>query len=191
MFEARALRVVSVSRRAMVRVEGAWYSAPSTWAGLEIKAWIGPEEVLLRWQGRQVVHLRRPPGARSVDYNHYLRELARKPQALRQVAPELLAGWGEPFSTFWRRLGEDEGCADSLPVARRFAAVLWFVLEHGLEAARAAVHHAVVSGQLDVLGHHPAMRAALPMAALPEGMRQVQVESGVARAYDALLEVPA
>lgn len=190
-FEARALHVVPVSRSAMVRVEGAWYSVPSTWAGLEVKVWIGPEEVLLRWQSQQVVHPRRPPGSRSVDYNHYLRELARKPQALRQVAPELLAGWGEPFTTFWRRLGEDEGCADSLSVARRFAAVLWFVLEHGLPAARAALNHAVASGQLDVLGRRPGLRAPPPVVVLPEALRHVQVESGVARAYDALLEVPA
>lgn len=190
-FEARALLIVSVSRSATVRLEAAWYSVPSTWAGLEIKAWIGPEDVLLRWQSQQVLHPRRPPGSRSVDYNHYLRELARKPQALRQVAPELLAGWGEPFTTFWRRLCEDEGYADSLPVARRFAAVLWFVLEHGLESARTAVGHAVASGQLDLLSRRATEPASLPEAALPEQLRHVQVEAGLARTYDALLEVVA
>jgi transposase len=190
-FEARTLQVVSVSRSATVRLEAAWYSVPSTWAGLEIKAWIGPEDVLLRWQSQQVLHPRRPPGSRSVDYNHYLRELARKPQALRQVAPELLAGWGEPFTTFWKQLGEDEGCADSLPVARRFASVLWFVLEHGLEEARAAVGQAVAAGQLDLLSRQTATPASLPATALPEQLRQVQVEAGTAKTYDALLEVVA
>jgi len=188
-FEARALHVVSVSRSATVRLEAAWYSVPSTWAGLEIKAWIGPEDVLFRWQSQQVLHPRRPPGSRSVDYNHYLRELARKPQALRQVAPELLAGWGEPFTTFWRRLGEDEGCADSLAVARRFASVLWFVLEHGLEEARAAVRDALAAGRLDLLSRQTATPASLPATALPEQLRQVQVQAGTAKTYDALLEV--
>lgn len=190
-FEARALQLVSVSRSAMVRLEAAWYSVPSAWAGLEIKAWIGPEEVLLCWQNQQVLHARRPPGSRSVDYNHYLRELARKPQALRQVAPELLAGWGEPFTCFWHRLGQDEGCADSLPVARRFAAVLWFVLEHGLASARTAVEEALASGQLDLLRRNVAATASLPAASIPEALRQVRVESGAAKTYDALLEVVA
>ena len=33
-FEPRRVQPVSVSRSALVRVEGAWYSAPSRWAGL-------------------------------------------------------------------------------------------------------------------------------------------------------------
>jgi transposase len=186
-FEARALQVVSVSRSATVRLEAAWYSVPSTWAGLEIKAWIGPEEVLLRWQNQQVLHPRRPPGSRSVDYNHYLRELARKPQALRQVAPELLAGWGEPFTTFWKRLGEDEGCAGSLPVARRFASVLWFVLEHGLDQARTAVRDALAAGRLDLLSRSATERGVLQEQAVPAQLRQVQVEAAEAKRYDLLL----
>lgn len=186
-FEARALRVVSVSRRSTVRLEAAWYSGPSTWAGLEIKAWIGPEDVLLRWQSQPVLHPRRPPGSRSVDDHHYRRELARKPQALRQVAPELLAGWGDPFTPFWRRWGEDEGCADSLPVARRFASVLGFVLEHGLESARTAVGQALAVGRLNLLSRSASERQALPEQAVPEPLRQVHVEAAAAMAYDYLL----
>ncbi len=187
-FEARALHVLSVSRSATVRLEGTGYSTPSTWAGLDIKAWVGPEDVRLQWRNEQVMHPRRPPGSRCVDYNHYLRELARKPQALRQVAPDLLAGWGEPFTTFWRRLGEDEGWADSLPVARRFASVLWFVLEHGLESARDAVARALAAGQLDLLSRQVQPSSALTESALPESLRQVRVEAGSAKAYDVLLE---
>jgi hypothetical protein len=122
-----------------------------------------------------------------VDYNHYLRELARKPQALRQVAPELLAGWGEPFTTFWRRLGEDEGCADSLPVARRFASVLWFVLEHGLEEARAALSAALAAGRLDLLSRSATERGVLQEQAVPAQLRQVQVEAAKAKRYDLLM----
>jgi transposase len=186
-FEARDLRLVSVSRSATVRLEAAWYSVPSPWAGLEIKAWVGPEDILLRWQNQQVLHVRRPPGSRSVDYNHYLRELARKPQALRQVAPDLLGGWGEPFTTFWQRLGEDEGGPDSLPVARRFAAVLWFILEHDLEQARVAVQDALSAGRLDLLQRRVPDREALLAEAVPEPLRQIQVEAGCAAAYDQLL----
>lgn len=186
-YEARLMRLVSVSRSSTVRLETACYSVPSTWAGLEIKAWVGPEDVVLRWQNQQVRHPRQSPGSRSVDYNHYLRELARKPQALRQVAPELLAGWGEPFTTFWRRLGEDEGYPDSLPVARRFASVLWFVLEHGLESARTALVEALAIGRLDLLGHRPSQRATLQDQAVPEQLRQIHVETASAQSYDVLM----
>lgn len=39
----------------------------------------------------EVTHARQHFGGRSVDYRHYLAELARKPQTVRQVAPELVA----------------------------------------------------------------------------------------------------
>ena len=46
-FEARRLQPVSVSRSALVRVEGAWYSVPERWTGLSVTAWVGVEEVTL------------------------------------------------------------------------------------------------------------------------------------------------
>jgi hypothetical protein len=47
---------------------------------------------------RAVVHPRQPFGGRSVDYRRYLCELARKPQALRQVADELIGALDEPLA---------------------------------------------------------------------------------------------
>ena len=93
-FEARRLQPVSVSRSALVRVEGAWYSVPERWAGLSVTAWLGVEEVTLSLGSERVSHPRQRFGGRRVSYRHYLGELSRKPQALRQVAPELLAGAG-------------------------------------------------------------------------------------------------
>ncbi len=65
-FEARRVRAVSVSGSALVRVEGARYSAPSRWAGLRATALIGTDELTLRCRGEEVAHppvaLRRPPG---------------------------------------------------------------------------------------------------------------------------------
>ncbi len=43
-FEARRLQPVSVSRSALVRVEGAWYSVPERWAGLSVTAWLGVDD---------------------------------------------------------------------------------------------------------------------------------------------------
>ena len=94
-FEARRLQPVSVSRSALVRVEGAWYSVPERWAGLSVMAWVGVEEVTLSLGTERVSHPRQRFGGRRVSYRHYLGELSRKPQALRQVAPELLAELGE------------------------------------------------------------------------------------------------
>ena len=57
-FEARRVRAVSVSRSALVRVEGAWYSAPSRWAGLRRRALRG----LRRAQALAPAHARGHPG---------------------------------------------------------------------------------------------------------------------------------
>jgi hypothetical protein len=51
-----------------------------------------------------IAHPRKRGGERSVDYRHYLPELARKPQAVRQVLPELLRNLGAPFPAVWERL---------------------------------------------------------------------------------------
>ena len=67
-FEARRVQPVSVSRSALVRAEGAWYSAPSRWAGLRATALIGTDELTLRCRGEEVVHPRQPFGGRRVDY---------------------------------------------------------------------------------------------------------------------------
>ena len=103
-FEPRRVQPVSLSRSALVRVEGAWYSVPSRWAGLVVTAYIGVDELTLRCRGEDVVHPGQRFGGRRVDYRHYLAELARKPQAVRQVAPELVAALGEPFGRLWSRL---------------------------------------------------------------------------------------
>jgi hypothetical protein len=97
---ARCLPGVAVSSRALVKVEGASYSVWSIWARTEVTVYAGVDEIELRSAADQrvVVHPRQPFGGRSVDYRHYLRELAHKPQALRQVADELIAALDEPFA---------------------------------------------------------------------------------------------
>ena len=47
------------------------------------------------------MHPRKRFGQRSIDYRHYLAELARKPQAVRQGLPDLLRDLGEPFPAIW------------------------------------------------------------------------------------------
>ena len=96
-FCAEKVVFVSRSRRALVRVDGARYSVPTHWHGLEVTVYVGPEQVRLRCRDETVTHERQRFGHRPVRYRHYLAELARKPQAVRQVAGELLAELGEPY----------------------------------------------------------------------------------------------
>ena len=91
-----------VSRSALVRVEGAWYSVPD---GHGLGRGGGDA------QPRDGAGEPSPQrfGGRRVSYRHYLGELSRKPQALRQVAPELLAELGEPYGRLWALLEGERG----------------------------------------------------------------------------------
>jgi transposase len=121
-FVAEATTFATVSPRALVRVEGVWYSVPCRWAGLDLVVRIGPMRVtIIGRDGTPVRHPRKRFGERSIDYRHYLPELARKPQAVRQVLPDLLRDLGAPFPAVWDRLSETHDARDS---ARRFARIL-------------------------------------------------------------------
>src|SRR5215469_15265786 len=75
--------------------------APVGWAGGVRGGGRGVEEMCLGWQGETHVYAKQPRGAKVITYRQYLPALARKPQALRQVAPELLPELGEPYQTLW------------------------------------------------------------------------------------------
>jgi hypothetical protein len=57
-FEVSEPITVEISSRALVRVEGAWYSTPSRWARLRATAFIGVEQVRLVCMGESVIHPR-------------------------------------------------------------------------------------------------------------------------------------
>ncbi len=99
-FDARRLTSVSVGRGAMARVEGAWYSVPSHWAGLRATARIGVNDLTLSCRGEQVGHPRERFGGRRVRYRHYLAELSGKPQAVRQVARSSWPSWASRSPDF-------------------------------------------------------------------------------------------
>ncbi len=185
-FEARLVRPVAVSRSALVRVEGAWYSVPSRWAGLGATALLGVEELTLRCRGEEVSHPRQRFGERRVDYRHYLRELARKPQALRQVAPELLAELGEPYGRLWVLLEDERGGHEA---ARALARLLRAVEEHGEERVCGVLEQVLAGGTFDDLAVQRLLTAAQGPAAVavPETLRGYEVESASAAVYDRLL----
>ena len=136
-FVAAATTVCGVSPRALVRVAGATYSVWCEWAGLDVTVHVGPTHVeIVGPAGVGVPHPRRRFGQRSIDYRHYLRELARKPQAVRQVLPELLRDLGAPFPAAWARLEAVHGPREA---ARLFAKVLGQIEARGMRVVIAAL----------------------------------------------------
>jgi hypothetical protein len=182
-FEARRVVAVFVRRSATVQLAGAWYSVPSRWAGLRATGYVGVEEVTLVCRGESVTHPRQPFGGRRIRYRHYLPELARKPQAVRQVAPELIAELGVPYGQLWTLLVEAHGEAEA---ARTLARVLGAVCEHGEEAVATALSAALAVQRTDLLAlRAPARR--LERSTVPAALAGYEVTAGRASDYDHLL----
>jgi hypothetical protein len=118
-----------------------------------------------------------------VSYRHYLKELARKPQAVRQVAPKLLAELGAPYQGMWEMLCPRYG---ELEAARVVAKLLGAIDHEGEGRISRALQ--------DILKHKstpsadPAMTDAMPQPMVPVSLSSYNVESGHAADYDRLLE---
>jgi len=180
-FEVSEPAMVDISSRALVRIEGAWYSTPSRWARLRATAYIGVEQIRLVCMDESVIHQRVGFGRRRVVYRHYLSELARKPQAVRQVAPELLAELGEPWNRLWQLLAGTHG---QLEAARVLAKLLGVLEKHG-EARVGPLLEAALAQQQTELA---APNAAAPvMIAVPDALAEFTIEAGKAADYDHLL----
>ena len=164
----------------MVRIEGAWYSVPSRWARLNATAYLGVDDVRITCMGESVMHPRARFGTRQVRYRHYLPELARKPHAVRQVAPELIAELGAPWSGLWGLLCGTHG---ELEAARVVARLLGAVCEHGEDRVRLALEAAINQHRIDL----PAPGPKLEHVAVPDALASYVVEAGRASDYDHLL----
>jgi transposase len=182
-FEVSQPVTVEVSSRALVRVEGAWYSTPSRWARLRATAFIGMEEIRLVCMGESVIHPRIGFGRRRIVYRHYLPELARKPQAVRQVAPELLAELGEPWGSLWQLLAASHG---QLEAARVLAKLLGTLEEHGEERLRPVLEAALAHQQARVRDI-PSPPVSPESIKVPEGLANIVIEAARAADYDHLL----
>lgn len=186
-FLATATTVCGVSPRALIRVEGATYSVPCEWAGLDVTAHVGPTRVAISGpDGASVDHARKRFGQRSIDYRHYLRELARKPQAVRQVLPELLRDLGAPFPAVWGRLETVHGPREA---ARLFAKVLAQLEARGSRVVVPALEQALAAGTplLLALAPPPPVVPGLAADALPPAWRHLEIASGCAADYDGWL----
>jgi hypothetical protein len=185
-FDARRTQSLVVNNRAMVQIEGAKYSVPSTWVGRTITAAIGVEEISLCWQGETQVYAKQPRGATVITYRHYLPELARKPQALRQVAPDLLPELGEPYQTLWTVLAKTHGEREA---ARVVAKLLAAIVAHGEGDVTTALTQVMQSERADLHVVRKRLEAVpLPTRiAVPEQLAGYEVEAGKASDYDFLL----
>jgi hypothetical protein len=136
--------------------------------------------------GTPILHPRKRFGQRSIDYRHYLSELARKPQAVRQVLPDLLRDLGDPFPAIWDQLHAAHGPREA---ARLFAKVLGQLDTYGTTVVVPALTTALASGTPLLLALTPA-RSSPPLIAIdavPAALRDIDVSSGCAADYDAWL----
>jgi hypothetical protein len=124
------------------------------WAGLDLVVRIGASTVtIVGRDGTLVHHPRKRFGERSIDYRHYLAELARKPQAVRQVLPDLLRDLGAPFPAIWDQLHGAHGPRDA---ARLFAKVLGQLETQGAVVVVPALTAALATGTPLLLALTPA-----------------------------------
>jgi transposase len=186
-FAPEATTFATVSPRALVRLEGAVYSVPSRWAGLDLVVRIGATTVtIVGREGTRILHPRKRFGQRSIDYRHYLAELARKPQAVRQVLPDLLRDLGDPFPAIWDQLHGAHGPREA---ARLFAKVLGQLDTYGATVVVPALTLALATGTPLLLAVTPARStlACVALDAVPAPLRDIAVTSGCAADYDGWL----
>ncbi|MBT9161079.1 MAG: hypothetical protein DDT26_02378 [Dehalococcoidia bacterium] len=183
-FEAQRVTLVSVSSKATVQVEGAIYSVPSGWSRLEATAYVGIEDIRLVCRGEIEVVPRQRRGGRRIQYRHYLSELAKKPQAVRQVAPELVAELGEPYGKLWSLLAGSYGHKEG---ARVLARVLGAVVDYGSAAVSVALEAALQAGRCDLLALGGHLQQATLQVEVPLALQGYQIEAGSPADYDVLL----
>lgn len=176
----------SVSRRALICVDAAYYSVPCHWKQLTVSAYAGVDSVEVIGPDSTIIHARVGRGQTQVDYRHYLPELARKPQALRQVAASLIAQLGEPFAASWRRLVDIHGPKEA---ARHFAKVCEAIVRDGEEVVARALVRGLRSDEPLTLFLEPDSKPDLQLeqSVVPSSFASIEIESAVAADYDELL----
>ena len=184
-FRPHAVVFPSASRRSLVKIEGAVYSVPCEWAGLDLTAHIGAAEVEIVGPTGKETYPRLRFGQRAIRYRHYLRELGRKPQALRQVADELIAELGEPFATAWRHLVDEQGPKQA---ARAFAQVLQGLERQGRQTVAQRLSAALDRGEpLHLALVQPPREVTVAAESLPAVLQGIEVATASAADFDALL----
>ena len=145
---------------------------------------MGIEDVQLVCRGETEMVRRQRRGGKCIQYRHYLPELARKPQAVRQVAPKLVAELGEPYGKLWSLLESRYGV---LEAARVLARVLGAVIDHGSQAVGEALQDALKADRCDLLGLSSHLQRARATVEVPPALQGYRIEAASPTEYDALL----
>lgn len=182
LFDPRKRLEVRASRRCRVTVEKGTYTVPSTWKCLDVVAYVGINEVEFVCGEHRTTVPRAGVGKTKIVYRHFLPELAKKPQALRQVAPTLMEELGEPYGQLWALLSETHGEREG---SRTMAKVLAAVTRHGEVPIREALEHTLKTGQVRLLDEEPAGEHG-PVI-VPEALAGYDVEKASAADFDELL----
>ena len=103
---------------------------------------------------------------------------------MRQVAPELVAEMGEPYSRLWSLLEKRYGAREA---ARVLSRVLGAVLDHGVETVSAALEDALNAGRYDLLALAGKIRQNVPAVEVPAALQSYEIEAGSPADYDILL----
>lgn len=191
-FDPRCMVPAAISHSSTVKVDGAVYSLPEGWARLDAEAWIGARDIRFWCRGAETFRPRQRSGGKHIEYRDYLKELSRKPQAVRQVAPELVEELGEPYRQLWTLLEHTHGGRQA---GRILAGILGAINDHGQAPVAAALEEALAagafsaqgSGNLLALTRHLPAQPVLTDSVVPLALRSVQIEAGCAADYDLLL----
>ena len=184
-FDGRQVRTVQLRHHATHSVGGAVYSVPSRWCGHTVDLFVGIDTVTFARGDEVACHKRVRFGGRSIDYRHLLLPLSRKPQALRQVARELVEQFGDPWPALWDALRTCYS-PDEIEAARRLAPWLEIADRDGVgkKVAR-RIERALEEGSL-VAPVQGRRSIDLP-AHVPASLRAYTVETPDLTRYDALL----
>ena len=185
-FSVQEVRIVSLSKCSLARVKGATYSLPSTWARLQVTAYVKLETVEFRWQDRRALRKRVPRGQRCVHYTDYLRELAVKPQAVRQVADELVAELGEPYGRLWALLVDSHGDKEG---AKILAKILGAIVKSGADKVTEAVTLALATKRLLLPALGVTLARPQRLVPVPPALERFTVEASRATDFDRFLAV--
>lgn len=184
-FDGRQMRTVHLRHHATHAVAGGAYSVPSRWCGHTVDLFVGTDTVTFAKGDEVVCHQRVPFGGRSVDYRHLFLPLSRKPQALRQVANEMVAQFGAPWPELWDTLCT-RYAPDLIEAARRLAPWLERAEHEGLERVRRHIVDALAHGPLVPFPRRTTRAETL--ARVPPALAGYAVEMPDLSRYDALLE---
>jgi transposase len=182
-FDPARFQLAQVSRRALVRLQGADYSVPEQWIGLSVSGRIMPDRVEITGPDQTCVYHARIRTGKSVDYRHYIHSLSRKPRALLQVASECIPQLGEPFVSVWTDLCKRH---DPESAARQFCEVLRGIERDGVEVIARRLTAALRENRPPLLALAPTAESKKFQP--PRGLENIEVEASDMSAFASLTE---